>query len=41
MRSKKIRRLLVIQRENTSEATLGLVTLMSITDGLNPDKGED
>jgi CBS domain-containing protein len=41
MRSKKIRRLLVIQMENTSEATLGLVTLMSITDGLNPDKGED
>ena len=41
MRSKKIRRLLVIQRENISEATLGLVTLMSITDALNPDKGED
>ena len=41
MRSKKIRRLLVIQRENISEATLGLVTLMSITDALDPDKGED
>ena len=32
MRNKKIRRLLVIQRENTKDATLGLVTLMSITD---------
>ena len=31
MRNKKIRRLLVIQRENTKDATLGLVTLMSIT----------
>jgi CBS domain-containing protein len=32
MRNKKIRRLLVIQRENTNDATtLGLVTLMSIT----------
>ena len=31
MRDKKIRRLLVIQRENTEDATLGLVTLMSIT----------
>ncbi|MGH9977610.1 MAG: CBS domain-containing protein [Nitrososphaeraceae archaeon] len=32
MRNKKIRRLLVIRRENTREFTLGLVTLMSITD---------
>ncbi|MGB8085452.1 MAG: CBS domain-containing protein [Nitrososphaeraceae archaeon] len=31
MRNKKIRRLLVMQRENTKDATLGLVTLMSIT----------
>ena len=35
MRNKKIRRLLVIQRENTRADTLGLVTLMSITDGMN------
>jgi CBS domain-containing protein len=33
MRNKKIRRLLVIKRENTRAVTLGLVTLMSITDG--------
>lgn len=32
MRNKKIRRLLVIKREKTRELTLGLVTLMSITD---------
>lgn len=32
MRDKKIRRLLVIKRENTREFTLGLVTLMSIMD---------
>jgi CBS domain-containing protein len=32
MRNKKIRRLLVIRRENTREFTLGLVTLMSIVD---------
>ena len=32
MRNKKIRRLLVIKRENTKAVTLGLVTLMSITD---------
>ena len=38
MKNKKIRRLLVIRRENTREFTLGLVTLMSITDSLNPDK---
>ena len=31
MKNKKIRRLLVIRRENTREFTLGLVTLMSIT----------
>ena len=31
MRNKKIRRLLVIKRENTREFSLGLVTLMSIT----------
>lgn len=30
MKNKKIRRLLVIRRENTREFTLGLVTLMSI-----------
>ena len=30
MRNKKIRRLLVVRRENTREFTLGLVTLMSI-----------
>ena len=35
MRNKKIRRLLVIKRENTKAVTLGLVTLMSITDGMN------
>ena len=35
MRNKKIRRLLVIKRENTKAVTLGLVTLMSITDGIN------
>lgn len=35
MRNKKIRRLLVIKRENTRAVTLGLVTLMSITDGMN------
>ena len=35
MRNEKIRRLLVIQRENTRADTLGLVTLMSITDGMN------
>lgn len=35
MRNKKIRRLLVIKRENTKAVTLGLVTLMSITDGTN------
>jgi len=35
MRNKKIRRLLVIKRENTKAATLGLVTLMSITDGMS------
>jgi CBS domain-containing protein len=34
MRNKKIRRLLVIKRENTKAVTLGLVTLMSITDGM-------
>jgi CBS domain-containing protein len=34
MRNKKIRRLLVIKRENTRAVTLGLVTLMSITDGM-------
>jgi CBS domain-containing protein len=38
MRDKKIRRLLVIKRENTREFTLGLVTLMSITDSLDPGK---
>jgi CBS domain-containing protein len=38
MRNKKIRRLLVIKRENTRESTLGLVTLMSITDSLDPGK---
>lgn len=38
MKNKKIRRLLVIRRENTREFTLGLVTLMSITDSLNPDE---
>ena len=38
MRNKKIRRLLVTKRENTRELTIGLVTLMSITDSLNPDK---
>ena len=38
MRSKKIRRLLVIKRENTREFTLGLITLMSITDSLNSEK---
>jgi CBS domain-containing protein len=38
MRNKKIRRLLVIKRENTREFTLGLVTLMSITDSLDPGK---
>lgn len=38
MRNKKIRRLLVIKRDNTREFSLGLVTLMSITDSLNPDK---
>jgi CBS domain-containing protein len=38
MKNRKIRRLLVIRRENTREFTLGLVTLMSITDSLNPDK---
>ena len=31
MKNKKIRMLLVIRRENTREFTLGLVTLMSIT----------
>jgi CBS domain-containing protein len=31
MRNKKIRRLLVIKKENTREFSLGLVTLMSIT----------
>jgi CBS domain-containing protein len=36
MRNKKIRRLLVIKRENTREFSLGLVTLMSITGG-EPD----
>lgn len=41
MRNKKIRRLLVIQRENTRDATLGLITLMSIADCLNPDNGVD
>jgi len=35
MKNKKIRRLLVIKRENTKAVTLGLVTLMSITDGMN------
>ena len=35
MRNKKIRRLLVIKRENNKAVTLGLVTLMSITDGMN------
>ncbi|MGA9934017.1 MAG: CBS domain-containing protein [Nitrososphaeraceae archaeon] len=35
MRNKKIRRLLVIKRENTKAVTLGLVTLMSITEGMN------
>ena len=35
MRNKKIRRLLVIKRENTKAVTLGLATLMSITDGMN------
>ena len=35
MRNKKIRRLLVIKRENTKAVTLGLVTLMSITDRMN------
>jgi CBS domain-containing protein len=35
MRNKKIRRLLVIKRENTKAVTLGLVTLMSITAGMN------
>ncbi|MGB8641630.1 MAG: CBS domain-containing protein [Nitrososphaeraceae archaeon] len=35
MRNKKIRRLLVIKRENTKAVTLGLVTLMSITDGMS------
>jgi CBS domain-containing protein len=35
MRNKKIRRLLVVKRENTKAVTLGLVTLMSITDGMN------
>jgi CBS domain-containing protein len=34
MRNKKIRRLLVVKRENTKAVTLGLVTLMSITDGM-------
>ena len=38
MRNKNIRRLLVIKREDSKEFTLGLVTLMSITDSLNPDK---
>jgi CBS domain-containing protein len=38
MRNKNIRRLLVIKREDIKEFTLGLVTLMSITDSLNPDK---
>jgi CBS domain-containing protein len=40
MRNKKIRRLLVIKRENTKAVTLGLVTLMSITDGMNHDQQE-
>jgi CBS domain-containing protein len=35
MKNKKIRRLLVIKRENTKAVTLGLVTLMSITDRMN------
>jgi len=35
MRNKKIRRLLVVKRENTKAVTLGLVTLMLITDGMN------
>jgi CBS domain-containing protein len=35
MRNKKIRRLLVIKRENSKAVTLGLVTLMSITDGMH------
>jgi CBS domain-containing protein len=35
MRNKKIRRLLVIKRENTKAVTIGLVTLMSITEGMN------
>ena len=38
MRNRNIRRLLVIKREDSKEFTLGLVTLMSITDSLNPDK---
>jgi signal-transduction protein with cAMP-binding, CBS, and nucleotidyltransferase domain len=38
MRNKNIRRLMVIKREDSKEFTLGLVTLMSITDSLNPDK---
>lgn len=35
MRNKKIRRLLVIKSENAKAVMLGLVTLMSITDGMN------
>jgi CBS domain-containing protein len=38
MRNKKIRRLLVIKRENAKAVTLGLVTLMSITDGMSHDQ---
>ena len=38
MRNRNIRRLLVVKREDSNEFTLGLVTLMSITDSLNQDK---
>jgi CBS domain-containing protein len=38
MKNRNIRRLLVVKREDSKESTLGLVTLMSITDRLNPDK---
>ena len=38
MKNRNIRRLLVVKREVSQESTLGLVTLMSITDRLNLDK---